>query len=30
VSLDRVHRKLYFALVQGMNDDIAFMRNVPH
>jgi Tol biopolymer transport system component len=30
VSLDRVHRKLYFSLVQGMNDDIAFMRNVPH
>jgi len=30
VSLDPVHRRLYFALVQGMNDDIAFMRAVPH
>jgi Tol biopolymer transport system component/DNA-binding winged helix-turn-helix (wHTH) protein len=29
VSLDRVHRRLYFSLVQGMNDDIAFMRTIP-
>lgn len=30
VSLDRVHRRLYFSLVQGMNDDIAFMRTISH
>jgi Tol biopolymer transport system component/DNA-binding winged helix-turn-helix (wHTH) protein len=29
VSLDPVHRRLYFSLVQGMNDDIAFMRTTP-
>jgi Tol biopolymer transport system component/DNA-binding winged helix-turn-helix (wHTH) protein len=29
VSLDRIHRRLYFSLVQGMNDDIAFMRTLP-
>ena len=29
VSLDQVHRRLYFSLVQGMNDDIAFMRTIP-
>jgi len=29
VSLDRVHRRLYFSLAQDMNDDIAFMRAVP-
>ena len=29
VSLDAVHRRLYFSLVQGMNDDIAFMRTIP-
>ncbi|GAA5004221.1 biopolymer transporter Tol [Pseudoluteimonas lycopersici] len=30
VSLDRVHRRLYFSLVQGMNEDIGFMRTLPN
>lgn len=29
ISLDRVHRKLYYSLDEGMNDDIAFMRAFP-